>query len=209
MIYIRTAWEDYFTGTPTLIQKSEYGERQTPSDSSVHVLNCLFKYITSSSNGGALSCTSVIYFLVESSSFFSCKTSAAYGAIYFSNNNGQCVLYYVCGYDCCTTNSNSYQFAYTYVKSDTSSKNYVNYSSIARCVNTNAYYTLYLNQGKICCPSVNISLNRCIRRSAIRCTPVSDTNSFTCSLSHSSFADNNDLEYICIQLCYSGANFEI
>jgi hypothetical protein len=156
-MHIRTAWNDYFTGSPTLIQTIEYGARQTLSGTSVHVLNCLFRSITSTSTGGALSCTSVTYLLVESTSFSSCSTSSGNGgAIYFSNSGGQCVLYEVCGYDCCSTNtgSSSGQFVYIVVNNAASSKNYINYSSISRCVNENSgsHHMMYLDCGKICCP---------------------------------------------------------
>jgi hypothetical protein len=105
----RTAWGDYFTGNPTKIQPKVYGGQQTPSDTSVYVLNCLFISITSTSNGGALSCTAVTYLLIETSTFFLCKTSGSYGgAIYFSNSGGQCVLHEVCGNDCCVTISSSW-----------------------------------------------------------------------------------------------------
>jgi predicted outer membrane repeat protein len=145
-LHSRNAWNDYFTGTnsPNLNSQT-FTLRETPSGTNVYIFNCLFINITSSSQGGALYCTSVTYFLVESTSFFSCKTSSNGGAIYFSNSGGQCVLHAVCGYDCCTTNSYSHQFGYTYVNSAASSKNYVNYSSITRCINENSGgYTMYM-----------------------------------------------------------------
>jgi hypothetical protein len=211
---LRTVWSDYFTGTPTSLQPKVYGTRQTPSDTSVYVSNCLFGSITSSSAGGALFCDSVTYLLVESSSFFTCTTSASSGgAIYFSYGSGQCVLHEVCGYDCYSTyTSSSYgQFAYIYVNNVASSKNYVSYSSISRCVYT-SYYTyniLDLRNGNICLPSVNISLNKIYARSAVYCTPSVDSNSVTCSLSYSSFADNFATESACIQLYRSGAKYEV
>jgi hypothetical protein len=68
-IRTRTAWNDYFTGSPIHYQSNQYGTRQTPSDTNVHVLNCLFKSIGSTNgHGGALSCTSATFLLVESSS---------------------------------------------------------------------------------------------------------------------------------------------
>jgi hypothetical protein len=199
-MHYRNAWDDYFTGTPTLLQKTVFGERQTLSNTSVHVLNCLFKSITSTSgNGGALFCsTSVTYFLVESSSFFSCKTSSYGGAIYFSNsNNGESVLYKVCGYDCCTTGSNDGQFLYI-----CSSKNYVNYSSATRCVNENSdsRFTMDLWPGKIICPAVNSSMNKCYTRSGIYC----ESSSFDCLSSYSTFADNNATGYTCVRFFYGG-----
>jgi hypothetical protein len=216
-MYSRTAWSDYFTGSPTLIQSQTYGTQQTTSATSVHVSNCLFKSFTSGSNGGALFCsTSVTYLLVESSSFFSCKTSGQYGgAIYFKNaNNGQSVLYEVCGYDCCSTytsSSSNGQFSYIYVNNGASNKNYVNYSSITRCVieNSKSYYMLFHYFGKICCPSVNLSMNKCYSRSGIYCIPYMDSNYVTCSLLYSSFADNIATYYCCIKLWTTGAKYEI
>jgi hypothetical protein len=155
--------------------------------------------------------TSTTYLLVESTSFFSCKTGGNGGAIYFSDSGGQCVLYGICGYDCCTTNSNSCQFVYIYVSNSPSSKNYVNYSSIVRCVNgySSTHYMLYLYNGKILCPSVNSSNNKCQYFSGIWCVPTVDSSSVACSLSYSSFADNNAFGYICIGLERSGALYEI
>jgi hypothetical protein len=208
----RTVWNDYFTGTPTSLQTTEYTSRQTPSGTNVLVSNCLFKFITTTSQGGALYCyNSVTNFLVESTSFFSCKTSRNEGAIYFLNTDGQCVLYKVCGYDCCTTSGYSYQFAYMQVKKTALSMNYVNYSSVSSCVNeySGACYTLTLERGKICCTSVNLSLNKCYSQSGIACYPTVDTNSVTCSLTYSSFTDNHATGYNCIYLDTGGANYEI
>ena len=108
MKQIRTAWNDYFTGTVTPQQPKLYTSTQTLSGTNVYFLDCLFISCTSSNYGGAFYCTSVTYLLVESTSFFSCKTSSDYGgAIFFSNGNGQCVLHEVCGYDCYSTRSGS------------------------------------------------------------------------------------------------------
>jgi hypothetical protein len=209
LVCIRTAWDDYFTGTPTIQQSTEYGTRQTPSDSNVYVLNCLFKSINSGSDGGALYC-SVAYLLIESSSFFSCKTSSSHGgAIYVSNGGGgQCVLHKVCGYDCCS--NRNWQFAHLQVKDGTSSKNYINYSSITRCVNANSntYHTVGLYYGKICCQSVNVSMNKCYSR-IVTCYPVSDSSSATCLISYSSFADNVAAGYTCFYFYRSGVKIEI
>jgi hypothetical protein len=209
-------WSDYFSGNPTtILGPGEYKTTQTYSVSNVYILNCLFNGCTSGSKGGALSCgTSVTYLLVESSSFFSCKTSGSEGgAIYFDNtNNGQCVLHKVCGNDCYSTCS-SYsfgQFARIYVCDGASNKNYANYSSISRCVNSNlySYIPLRLQYGKIFCPSVNSSMNKCQYYSGIYCWPFVDSNSVTCSMSYSSLADNVASDYICI--CFgSNAKYEI
>jgi hypothetical protein len=212
MHYI-TAWNDYFSGSPTLFPTKEYETRQTPSDTSVYVLNCLFKSISSSSSGGALcGSDSVQYFLVESSSFFSCKTSASGGAIYFVNsNNGQYVLHEVCGYDCSSTGGSLGLFSYNQVYHVISSKNYINFSSIARCVGdtSNPSYIICHHYGTHCYPSVNISMNKCYSRSGVYCVPFIDSNSVTSSLLYSTFADNIATQHTCIQLSNTGAKHEI
>jgi hypothetical protein len=193
----RFTWIDYFPPITTIPQ-GQYNSRQQPSDSNVFIFNCLFNAITSSSNGGALCCESATRMLVESCSFFSCKTSTENGgAIYFSNTNtGECVLEKVCGNDCWLTYagySNSRgQFARIDVRDTTSNKNYVNYSSIARCVSVDYYsrHTLRLKGGMACCMSVNMSMNKCDIASAVFYEHDYDSGSVTCSLSYSSFADN-------------------
>jgi hypothetical protein len=204
----RTAWVDSFPGTTPTTYSSGYGEKQTPSASSdggVYILNSLFNRCTSTSDGGALYCSkSVTYLLIESTSFFSCNTYTGYGgAIYFENtNNGQSVLYGVCCNDCCSTYiRHSYgQFGYIQVGNNVLNKNYVNYSSISRCMNenSNSYYMLYLYNGKICCPSVNISLNKCYSYLGIYC--YSSAISSYVTLSYSTFTDNNITGYVCIYL---------
>jgi hypothetical protein len=211
ILHCRTAWNGYFPGTNStapLVPK-EYNERQTLSDTNVHVSNCLFSRCTSTSSGGALYCSSVTRLLVESSSFISCKTSSSNGAIYFSV--GQCVLHGVCGNDCCSTKSGNFQFASIRVKDDISSKNYVNYSSIARCINENSdtWSTLYLYHGKDYCPSINMSMNKCGYQSSISCYPFSDSSSTICLLSYSSFADNNATVYRCIHFDRSTSKYEM
>jgi hypothetical protein len=212
-MYCKTAWNDYFTATSiTHLNSQTYASRQIPSGSNVYVSNCLFNSFTSTSNGGALYCTSATCFLVESSSFFSCKTSSGSGgAIYFSNSGAQSVLYEVCCNDCRAASGSDYQFAFVLVNNAASSMNYFNYSSITRCVNENsaADFTLGLGNGKICCPSVNSSMNKLACVSGIYCYPLSDSNSVTCLLSHSTFADNIDTTWVCIYLWTGGAKFEI
>jgi hypothetical protein len=153
LLYSKTVWNDYFsetTATKTLFSQ-EYTSRPSLSGPNVYVLNCLFRSITSASKGGALYCsTSISCLLVESTSFFSCKTSSGFGgAIYFENSNsGQSVLYEVCGYDCSST-TDSRHFDCIIVKDDILSKNYINYSSISRCVNANGYNLWQQSNGKI------------------------------------------------------------
>jgi hypothetical protein len=213
-LHIRTAWDDYFTGSKTNYNSETYRSKPTLSGTSVYVSNCLFISITSTSDGGALSCTSVTHLLIESTSFFSCKTSSQNGgAIYFSYSSGQCVLHEVCGYDCCSTYTGySYgQFAKIVVNNAVTSKNYVNYSSITRCINkrSGSHYPLSLVNGKICCPSVNISKNKCYWGSGIACYPFNDSNSFTCSLSYTSFTDNIATDCVCIYFWIGNANYEM
>jgi hypothetical protein len=212
LLHIKTAWNDYFTEAYTKNLNSQTPtSTQTPSGTGVYVSKCLFISLTSSSSGGVLSCSSVTYLLVESSSFFSCKTSRNGGGIYFYNtNNGQCVLHEVCGYDCCTTNDYDIQFAYNTVSNTVSCKNYVNYSSTSRSFNEIAYswYTLFLRSGKICYSSDNISMNKCYGQT-VYSEPFSDSNSATCSFSYSTFADNIVTQYTCIYLATGGAKYEI
>jgi hypothetical protein len=207
IMHSRTEWNDYFTGSPTLIQKNV--TRQTPSNTNIHILNCLFSSITSSSSGGALYCTSsVTCLLVESSSFFSCKTNGDGGAIYFLNTgSGQCVLYKVCGYNCSGSNN---LFSFVDMGSSISNKNYVNYSSISRSIseNSGSYYTMRHQYGKFCCPSTNVSMNKCYSRSAIYCAPASDSSSVICSLSYSTFTDNKATGHACFSIWTSGGKGE-
>jgi hypothetical protein len=159
-------------------------------------------------------CTSVTYLLVESTSFFSCRTSNQFGgAIFFENSNGRCVLNKVCGYDCNST-YNGYsegQFSRIVVNNAASSRNYVNYSSITRCVNggSDTHHTLRLCYGKICCPSVNISMNKCGHHSGIVFQPLAVSNTVTGLLSYCSFTDNVANVHVCIHPYYGGSNSEI
>jgi hypothetical protein len=212
LLYFRTAWNDHFPATTTTNYISQtYTSRHTFSGSNVYVSNCLFRSISSSGYGGALYCTSASYFLVESTSFFSIKSSSSWGgAIHFENtDSGASILYKVCGYDCSA--NPSAHFAYIRVKSSSLNENYVNYSSITRCVNegSSSNYMLCLCSGKNNCPSINMSMNKCGYYSSFYCEPYVDSSSVTCSLSFSTLADNIAIRYICIYLWRTGANYEI
>ena len=61
---------------------------------------------------------------------------------------------------------------------------------------------------KFLCPSVNLSMNKCDYSSAIYHKPYCDSNSVTCSLTYSTFADNIANSAICIYIRTSGANSE-
>jgi hypothetical protein len=213
-IHTKTVWNDYFTGNPTSTLSGEQEITRTSSDAGVHVSNCFFRSCMSTNSGGALFCTSVTYLLIESSTFFSCITSGQYGgAIYFYNSTGQCVLNEVCGYDCYSiyTSSSYGQFSRIYLNNSASSKNYMNYSSITRCVNgrSNSYHILRLTYGKICCPSVNISMNKCQYYSAVELVPSADSYSFTGSLTYCSITDNIANGNVCISSSSGGSNCEI
>jgi hypothetical protein len=208
---VKAEWNHYFTGNPTLIQQNVYTSKQTPSDTSVHILNCLFKSITSTTAGGAVYCSSVQYLLVESSSFFSCNGKGHGGAVHFINtNNGQCVFYGTCGYDCYAKDSYG-QFVYTCVNNGISSKNYINYSSASRCVNdgSSSWEMLSLYSGKICCPSVNVSMCKCQYNVGAYCSPFKDSNSVTCSFSYSTISNNYATSNNCIYISIAGAVNEI
>jgi hypothetical protein len=212
-MHFKTAWSDYFSVSYSNNYNSQlYNERQTPSGTAVYVSNCLFRSFTSGSAGALYFYSSAQYLLVESTSFFSCKTSNCAAAIYFYNtNNGQCVLQEVCCYDCWPTANSDPQVTYIRVNDSPSSKNYVNYSSFSRSFPSGGgpYYTTYHYYGKICCSSVNISINKCYHTSGIYCQPSSDSSSSTCSLTYSTFADNIATGCICIYLLNSGAKHEI
>jgi hypothetical protein len=210
LMHSRTAYEfDFFQFIITSNYNSQTYSRLNPSGTGLYISNCLFSSIMSSSDGGALYCTSATYFLIDSTSFFSCKTSRSFGAIYISIG-GQSVLHKVCGYNCSTTNSNHYQFAYIQVNDNALYKNYISYSSIARCVcqHSSAHYTLQLYYGNIYFPSVNMSLNKCYHQT-VYCYPSSDSNFFTCSFTYCSFVDNILTGYTCIYLNGGGINHKM
>jgi hypothetical protein len=211
-MHFRTAWSDYFSGSYSNNYNSQlFTGRQTPSGAGVYVSNCLFRSIKLTTYGALCCSSSAQYLLVESTSFFSCKTSSHTGAIYFYHSSGQCVLHEVCCHDCCSTNDNNPQVTCITVNNGASSKNYANYSSFSRCMpsGTSSHYTVYHYHGKICCSSVNISMNKCYGRSGIYCCPSSDSSSSTCSLTFSTFADNIATGYTCIYLTNAGSKYEI
>jgi hypothetical protein len=88
------------------------------------------------------------------------------------------------------------------------SKNYINFSSISRCMNENAWYLLLFSNGKNLCPTINMSNNRC-KGQFLLYYPLKYSNSITCSFSYSTFADNFATQYIYFILWTSGAEYEI
>jgi hypothetical protein len=214
----KTEWNDYF---PIISPSQTYGSslyttKQSPSGPNVYVSNCLFSRCTSTSNGGAFSCTSVKCLLIESSSFFTCSTSDRFGGVIYTTGVSECILYKVCGSDCLSTfsSSSSYsggQFAQIYTNNVASDKNYFNYSSVVRCVNEimRSYHVLDLKYGNICCPSINVSVNRCSTQPVIWCVSYKNLNYVTCSLTYSSFADNNATLHNCFYIGSSSEIYEI
>jgi len=192
----------------------EYTNRLNPTANNVYVHDCVFLYCSSSSNGGALYCSSNVYkLLVEQSSFISCRTSFEGGGIYFrSVTYGECVLSKICGFNCSLTYSgnNWGQFAYITTKSNNiTSKNHVNDSSITHSLKNcdDSKYSLRLNSGQILCPSINITNNVCYCYSALGCQA---TSSGTCCISYSSFVNNTVNEgYGCIWLYGSNSSHYI
>jgi hypothetical protein len=75
--------------------------------------------------------------------------------------------------------------------------------------NSNSYKTLRHGHGKICCQSTNVSMNKCGYRSGIYCWSYGDSNSVTCSLLYSTFADNNAIGYTCIRFNNGNAKHQI
>jgi hypothetical protein len=213
MLSPKFEWTDFFTGTPeTTLNSSQCSSKQTLSTSSVYVFNCLFDKCTiTGGNGGALLCTSVTYFFVESSSFFSCKTSSGQGgAIYLSSSNClQSVLYAVCGNDCFATSYGP--FAFLIINNAASNKNYVNYTSIARCVGytSNHGETMRFDYGRTYCPSVNMSNNNFYCIPGIVSTPTVDPSSVTSLFSYSTFADNRASQFSCLWCNRGGAKYEM
>jgi hypothetical protein len=212
---IKTAWNDYFPGiSPSQTYVSTfYSTKISPSSSNVYVSNSLFSRCISTSNGGAISSTTVKYLLIESTSFFSCSTNNQDGGAIYITSNSEIILYKVCGYDCCSTHTSDGdgQFAYMYTSNTASDKISFNYSSITRCVGweSASWWTLYLRDGKICLPSINVSMNKCHYTSGIRCIPYLDSNSVTFSLTYSSIADNIATVYYCIYSSTTGSIHEI
>jgi predicted outer membrane repeat protein len=206
LLNTKTEWNDYFS---EISPSQTYGPKLftttlTSSGPNVYVSNCLFSKCTSTNNGGAISCTSVKYLLIESSTFFSCNTSASNGGAIYITGINECILYKVCSNGCCSTysgGSSSGQFAHITTNNAASDKNYFNYSSITRCLNeiTGSWYNLRLQNGKICCPSINISMNKCYMQPIFFCYGYV-SNFVTCLFTYSSFVDNNATAHNCIAI---------
>jgi hypothetical protein len=185
----------------------------SPSGPNVYVSSSLFSGCISTSDGGAISSTTVKYLLFESTSFFSCSTNNQDGGAIYIKSSNEIILYEVCGYDCCSTHTGDGdgQFAYIYTSNAASDKISFNYSSITRCVGweSASWRTLQLFNGKICLLSVNVSMNKCKYETGIICGPYKDSNSVTFSLTYTSFTDNIATGCYIIHLTTSGSMQEI
>ena len=133
--------------------------------------------------------------------FTSCKTTNTRGGgIYFSNtNNGECVIFHTCCFDCSSKYSGSSystlgQYAYIATKNnDASFKNEVNESTITGIKKESAYprYALRLDYSNIICSSVNITNNECYYYPALRCYPTVKTDIITCFIIYTSIVNNS------------------
>jgi hypothetical protein len=225
IIFLKTSFADFYGPNQTNVKQYEglkYTVTLTPTDQNVYVYNCVFQYCLSSSNGGALSCSSNIYkLLVEQSSFISCRTECDRGGgVFFdSATNGECILSKICGFNCSSTISNSNwsggQCVYACIKNNVAYKNHVYDSSIIHTSTkgTNARYALELLNGDILCPSVNLTNNVCYHYTALFCSPATGTGSpvsETYCISYSSFVNNTtNGGYSCIYLSNSASSQRI
>jgi hypothetical protein len=177
-----------------------------PTDQNVYVHDCLFQSCSSSSSGGAISCSSSVYkLLVYQASFISCTTSNNRGGgVYLeSTTYGECIFSRICGFNCSSTYSSGSshgQFAYISIKNDATYKSHVNDSSITHSlgVSTNSWDTLSIRSGNILFPSVNITNNVCDLYTAFRVFPTMGTGSpisETFCISYSSVVNNTNIRY--------------
>jgi len=196
----KTSFEDVYESDyiPQEYTGHEYTQRIDASgNESVYIHDCVFRDISSYSNGGALYCSNNVQrLLVEQSSFISCITSYTYGGGICSYS-GQCVLSRICAFNCCSTyNGYSYgQFAYI----NSTIQNNVNDSSITHTLKRGKYpwCTLRLDYGNILCPSINLTNNECYWYPALCCYRTS-------SISYSSIVNNTaNPGYGCIYLLSS------
>jgi hypothetical protein len=101
--------------------------------------------------------------------------------------------------------------SHIYINNAATKKNYYNYTSIVRCfgVGTGSQCTLYIDYGKIYCPSLNMSMNKSPKYPGIIYGPSVDSSSITSLLSCSTFADISATQHGCIWCNRGGANYEI
>jgi hypothetical protein len=207
---IKGAFADVFGPgyTPKNYTEHETNITLTLDANNVYVCDSVFHYCSSSSDGGAIYCSNSVYnLLVERSSFISCRALNTFGGgICFRNqNNGQCALNKICGFNCSVISSNETwgQCARMSAKDDVKAINHVNDSSISHSLKTSTYQHNVLSNGNgnITCPSVNITNNECYCNTAYYSWPRSSTSSHTCCLSYGSIVNNTSItSYSCIWL---------
>ena len=136
----------------------EYTKTLTATANNVYVHDSVFLYCSSSSNGGALYCSSNVYkLLVEQSFFISCNTSSSLGGgiCFISTSNGECVLSKICGFNCTSTRYDTSTviglFARIAPKNEIWYKNHVNGRMSLQCI------------------SVNLTNNKCYSYRAFQC----------------------------------------
>jgi hypothetical protein len=201
--FLKTAFDDFYGPGNTNISEyagTKYTSRITPTSQNVYVHDCFFYYCSSSSDGGALYCSSSVYkLLVDQASFVSCRTSGYHGGAIFFNNptNGECIVNKICGYNCSSTCSGTSigQCVSTYTKRDATYKNHINDSAFTHTSRTSSgsQYVLCLCNGNISCPSINLTNNVCYCYTAVLYYPTAGSGSpvsETCCMSYSSIVNN-------------------
>jgi hypothetical protein len=177
--------------SPTNYTGPQYTQTLSPNANDVYVHDCVFSYCSSSSNGGALFCSSSVYrLLIEQTTFISCSTSGSYGGgIYFlSTTYGECVLSRICGFNCSAKSTS--HFAYVEIKNNVNNKNHFNDSTITHTSVQTGNYPMRINCGSILCPSINITNNLCEAFPALYSNPTGGVSSETSHISCSSIVNN-------------------
>lgn len=190
--------------------KGSFTETINPTENEVYVHDSLFNNCQSDACGGAICCTGtstsgVSKLVVSQSSFTSCTASKNNsGAIYLYNTDtGQCIICKVCSFQCKSALNG--QFACTTLKNDINYINQVNDTTITGSKGkSKSYFALYLCNGKISLPSVNITNNECAYYSALYCHPYQKSgktlSDVTCFISYTSIVNNTATQYRCIYL---------
>jgi predicted outer membrane repeat protein len=213
---LKISFEDvYGTGlNPTNYIKNEYtGTQLAPNANNVYVYDCFFHDFSSSSNGGAIYCSSSVYkLLIEQSSFFSCKTSAyGGGGVYFDcSGNYECVMSKICAFGCSCNNHG--QFAFISIHNSANHKNHFNDSTITHSLKDGKtqYDSIFLRSDTILFPSNNLTNNECYRSSAFCCVSRRSTTSETCWITYCSVVNNTaNGGYYCIRLYSSSSTHRI
>ena len=134
--------------------------------SNFYIKNCFFKTISCFSSNER-----VIYFneissncLIEESIFSECCGNGYGGAIYYSclNYQNNIILNKVCGNSCFSSSTTLHYGQFSFIKTQTNSKNYFLESTILKCStnhNNNRYVSTTMFQGHQIIQSINLSQN--------------------------------------------------